>query len=178
MSWILRPSGLLCDVWWFEAIVSSVLFGRIFRDSDSWTASPLKMGPMSPETSVSNNRIPRNNPKDARIKSNRSGSLWSHVSCCPLRVTEREVRIYNFSWSYHQKDCLLPQNLKLAGTHRKETSTLQRASYGESWGKCGHYCLRFLESEVDITSAKERTQAMPEKDISSAKERTQAVPKK
>jgi hypothetical protein len=47
----------------------------------SWTSWPLKMGLIcSPETSVSNHLMLRNNPEDGRIRFTRGRSLWSRIS--------------------------------------------------------------------------------------------------
>ena len=73
LDWILPSCGLLRYVRWFETDVSVLPIGFIFKGQDvqrkKWTLWPLTMGPIGgPETSVSNQRTPRNNPEDRRIK--------------------------------------------------------------------------------------------------------------
>ena len=67
LNWIFRLL-LLRGVRRFKTDVSGLPIGPIFK-SLRWIAWPLKMGPIgSLETSVFNQRTPRNNPEDRRIQ--------------------------------------------------------------------------------------------------------------
>ena len=75
--WILPSSGLLHGVRWFETDVSGLRIGPIFKVKLPKKKLTLEYGTDSPETSVSRNLMPRNNPEDGTVQLNCGGSLRS-----------------------------------------------------------------------------------------------------
>ena len=77
----------------------------------SWTAWPLKMGPIgSRETSVLNQITPRNSPEDGSIQFNRGGSLRSRTEQTPLTTKIRKSNPNHCYVSSNDANCQISKS--------------------------------------------------------------------